>query len=225
MMAVERGSAPKTLEAYRTDLTDASAFAKSRGVALEAASESLLSDWLQDLSRRELSAASQKRRRSALRQFFQFELAEGRRPDDPTVRLDAAKGPKALPKTLTPHEVQRLLAAALLVKADEAGAPSTSGIRAHLAVELLYSTGLRASELVGLSLASLPRDGDGIVIKGKGNRERLILLRAQARAAIERWLKVRDQYLPDGPKRALASKWLFPSRTAEADTAVASGDC
>ncbi len=215
MMAVERGAAPKTLEAYRTDLADAAGFTRARGSALEDASEALLADWLQDLARRGLAVASLRRRRSAIRQFFQFRLGEGLRADDPTRHLDMAQGARPLPRTLSVEEVRALIAAArtLAGTADEGG-PSLAGRRAHVLLELLYSTGLRASELVSLPLAALPRAGEGLVVRGKGGRERMVVLRPQAREALTAWLEVREAWLPDGPRRANASKWLFPSRTS-----------
>ena len=152
--------------------------------------------WYADLSRRGLSAATASRRRSAIRQFYRFALAEGWRKDDPSRRLEAPRRGRPLPRVLTREEMEALLKAA---GAEE----RASGVRLVCLMELTYASGLRVSELLNLKLEAVARDPAYLVVRGKGGKERLAPLNGPAREAIKAWLPLREPQ--DSP-------WLFPSR-------------
>ena len=196
MMAVERDASPHTLSAYARDLNDAEEAAAG---GLMAADETAIEGWFADLSRRGLSPATQARRRSAVRQFYRFALAEGWRADDPSRRLDAPKQGRPLPKTLTSDEIERLIAAA---SAREGAA----GVRLICLMELAYASGLRVSELLGLKVQAVRRDPTHLIVRGKGGKERLAPLNDAARTAVKAWLVQRD-----ADKARADSSWLFPS--------------
>ena len=195
MMAVERDASAHTLSAYARDLNDAEASASG---GLMAADETAIEAWFADLSRRGLSPATQARRRSAVRQFYRFALAEGWRADDPSRRLDAPKQGRPLPKTLSRDEIERLIAAAT---AREGAA----GVRLICLMELAYASGLRVSELLGLKVQAVLRDPAYLIVRGKGGKERLAPLNDAARTAVKAWLVLRDA------KARADSSWLFPS--------------
>jgi integrase/recombinase XerD len=197
MMAVERDASPHTLAAYARDLADAET---ATGGLMQADAEGLES-WFADLSRRGLSAATAARRRSAVRQFYRFALAEGWRGDDPSRRLDAPRQGRALPKVLSRDEIDRLLQAA-------ARKDAAAGLRLVALVELAYASGLRVSELLALRVEAVRRDPAYLIVRGKGGTERLAPLNGAAREAVKAWLAARDEKrkpeMPDSP-------WLFPS--------------
>jgi integrase/recombinase XerD len=192
MMAAERGASKHTLDAYLRDLDD---FAGFCGVAVEEADTATLRDFLSDMSERGLAPRTAARRLSALRQFFHFLMADGRRKDDPTHGLDSPRLGRPLPKYLGETAIDALLTAA---KREE-GALAR---RNEAILELLYATGLRVSELCGLPAATFARGQSTLVVRGKGNKERMIPLGLPALRAVEAWMAVRE------PK---ASRWLFPA--------------
>ena len=202
MMAVERAAARNTLVAYARDLADASGFLAARGRDLGQASAEDVEAYFAALGARGLSAATAARRRSAVRQFYRFVLGEGWRADDPSRRVEAPKKGRSLPKVLSREEMDRLIAAA---GAGEAA----QGVRLACMIELAYASGLRTSELTGLTLAALARDPAYLIVKGKGGKERLAPLNETARAAVKAYLAVRPGFLPRGQK---ANPWLFASR-------------
>jgi len=202
MMAVERAAARNTLVAYARDLADASGFLAARGRDLGQASAEDVEAYFAALGARGLSAATAARRRSAVRQFYRFVLGEGWRADDPSRRVEAPKQGRSLPKVLSREEMDRLIAAA---GAGEAA----QGVRLACMIELAYASGLRTSELTGLTLAALARDPAYLIVKGKGGKERLAPLNETARAAVKAYLAVRPGFLPRGQK---ANPWLFASR-------------
>lgn len=200
MMAVERDASPHTLAAYGRDLADAESALTSDGGLMQAPAEAV-ETWFADLSRRGLSAATAARRRSSVRQFYRFALAEGWRTDDPSRRLDAPKQGRPLPKSLSRDEIDRLLAAA-------AARDAAAGLRLVALVELAYASGLRVSELLGLKVEAVRRDPAYLIVRGKGGKERLAPLNPAARAALKAWLTARDaRRKPETPD----SPWLFPS--------------
>jgi len=196
MMAVERDASPHTLAAYSRDLADAET---ATGCLMHADAERL-ETWFADLSRRGLSAATAARRRSAVRQFYRFALAEGWRADDPSRRLDAPKQGRALPKVLSRDEIDRLLQAA-------ARKDAAAGLRLVALVELAYASGLRVSELLALRVEAVRRDPAYLIVRGKGGKERLAPLNGAAREAVKAWLTARDAKR----KPEADSVWLFPS--------------
>jgi len=200
MMAVERDASPHTLAAYGRDLADAESALTSDGGLMQAPAEAVEA-WFADLSRRGLSAATAARRRSSVRQFYRFALAEGWRTDDPSRRLDAPRQGRPLPKSLSRDEIDRLLAAA-------AARDAAAGLRLVALVELAYASGLRVSELLGLKVEAVRRDPAYLIVRGKGGKERLAPLNPAARTALKAWLTARDaRRKPETPD----SPWLFPS--------------
>jgi len=202
MMSVERSAAKNTLTAYARDLTDAQGFLAGRGRDLASASAEDVEAYFNALGAKGLSPATAARRRAAVRQFYRFVLGEGWRSDDPSRRVEAPKKGRSLPKVLAREEVDSLIVAA-------AGRDGAQGLRLACMVELAYASGLRISELTGLSLAALARDPAYLIVRGKGGKERLAPLNDAARAAVKAYLDVREVFLPKGDK---ANAWLFPSR-------------
>lgn len=202
MMAVERAAARNTLTAYARDLSDADGFLTGTSGGLASASAVDVEAYFTDLGVRGLSPATASRRRAAVRQFYQFVLGEGWRTDDPSRRVEAPKRGRSLPKVLSRPEMDRLIAAAT-------ARDGAQGLRFGCMVELAYASGLRISELTGLSLAALARDPAYLIVKGKGGKERLAPLNDAARTAVKAYLDVRPGFLPRGDK---ANPWLFPSR-------------
>jgi integrase/recombinase XerD len=200
MMSAERGAAANTLASYRRDLDDAAEAIGDLGNAGTAE----LRAYLGDIASRGFAATSQARKLSVLRQFFKFLYSEGLRPDDPTGTLDAPRKERPLPKTLSETETSRLL--------DRAATEATekphdlTALRMHALVEVLYATGLRVSELVGLPLSVALRDDRFFVVTGKGNKERMVPLSPKARAAMRAWQAIRAK----APAFA-ESPFLFPA--------------
>lgn len=208
MLIAERGASANTVDAYRRDLGDLQAFLAKRDSSVERADAKVLRDYFAHLGERGFAPRTAARRLSALRQFHRFLYAEGIRPDDPTAGLGSPRQGRPLPKYLSEGEVDALLA----VVRKRGGA---EGVRLTLLLELIYATGLRVSELVGLPLASIARDRRTLTVRGKGGKERLVPLSEPAREALESWLPVREAALA-GKKKVAArmSRWLFPSSGA-----------
>lgn len=210
MMSAERGASINTLSAYRRDLLDFSGHRAAKGGNVKSASRDDIKAYLSVLSRSGVSGSTQARRLSALRQFFGFLYSEGRRKDDPTDAIEAPKRQRPLPKTLSHEDMD-----ALIREARARSEKSSEGLRLLCMVEILYASGLRVSELMTLPLAAA-RNRDGFVlVRGKGDKERLAPLNNAARTAIRDYLAVRDQFLPPGVRRSHAERFLFPSRGAE----------
>src|ERR1700677_1677884 len=193
MLVAERGAARNTRLAYEADLTDFASFTAARGVNPAKADSAVLQSYMASLTRAGLAARTAARRLSALRQFHRFLLREGVRTDDPTALLDAPKLPHALPKYLTEQEVEALLAAA-------ATRPGIHGLAAVAALEILYATGLRISELLGLPRRALAGDAAVLMIRGKGGKDRIVPLSDTAKEAAAALVAQQDSN----------TRWLFP---------------
>jgi integrase/recombinase XerD len=205
MLAAERGAGKNTLAAYGRDLEDFADYLSGRRSVATATTDDIRA-YLGELASRGLQPATVARRLSAIRQLYRFLYAEGQRGDDPAAVLEGPKRSRGLPKTLTLGEVDRLLTVAA---ACDAQAPLMMRLRAaRLAclVELLYATGLRVSELVALPLSAARRDARVIVVRGKGNKERMVPLNDAAKRAMTAYLALAAE-----TGSAAASKWLFPS--------------
>lgn len=211
MLAAERGAAANTLAAYRRDLESFAGFLKPRRRPPEAAGAEDLRAFLSQLARAGMAPRTAARRLSALRQFYRFLVSEGLREDDPSAGIDSPRQGRALPKILSEEEVDRLLTTARAQKDPD-------GLRLAALVELLYATGLRVSELVSLRLAAAQRDQRLLIVRGKGDKERMVPLSEAARDSLRDYLAVRAAHLPKAGKGAKAARpespWLFPSRGA-----------
>ncbi len=203
MMSVERGAADNTLASYRRDLEDASATIKG---GLADASSADIRGYLGGIASRGFAASSQARKLSTLRQFFKFLYAENLRPDDPTGVLDSPRKDRALPKTMAEAETGRLLDRAALEAESSEDTDPVAARRMHALVEVLYATGLRVSELVSLPVTVALRDERFFMVRGKGNKERMVPLSPKARDAMRAWLAARD-----ADPRFEDSPYLFPS--------------
>ncbi|MFM6831878.1 MAG: tyrosine recombinase [Novosphingobium sp.] len=192
MLAAERGAAQNTLVAYGRDLASAREAIGELTSADRAALASLAESWS------DLAASSLARKCSALRQFFGFLVDEGLREDDPSAALPRPRTRRPLPRLLDHAEVGLLLAQA----ESEALGKGAVGARMLALLELLYGSGLRATELVSLPLNAVPRDAPFLTITGKGGQQRLVPVSTRARHALTAWLAQR----PSGGKH------VFPSR-------------
>ena len=203
MLAAERGAARNTLMAYAADLADFAAFAAAAGMAVAGCDVATLRGYMASLSHAGLAARTAARRLSALRQFHRFLLREDIRSDDPTLLLDAPRLPSALPKYLSETEVDALLAAT-------SHRPPAQAAVMRAALEILYATGLRVSELLALPRAALAGDSMLLFVRGKGGRERIVPLSDAARDAAA-------ALVARGVARGTAHRkrpqtWLFPGR-------------
>jgi integrase/recombinase XerD len=194
MMAAERGASRNTLAAYRRDLEQAAA---SMNGAIETAGVADLRQLMAGYQ--SLAASSAARKLSALRQFFAFLLHEGDRADNPALDIARPTTRRPLPRILTHDHVERLFAQAEQEAAGEA--PPAAAVRMLLLLELLYGSGLRASELVSLPRRAIAREHEFLIIRGKGDKERLVPLSDRARRVLGRWM----------PLIAEGAVWLFPS--------------
>lgn len=181
MLAAERGAAGNTLAAYRRDLTGAAALIGDLTRAGPDDLARLGEEWA------DLAPASLARKASALRQFYGFLRDDGRREDDPSDALPKVRARRPLPRLLSHAQIAALFA---LAEAD-AAAGTPEAVRMLALLELLYGSGLRASELVGLPLAAVPRDAPFVSITGKGGQQRLVPVGERAMAALRQWLRLR----------------------------------
>lgn len=214
MLAAERGASANTLDAYRRDLADLETHLAANGLAIEDAGTRDLKRYISSLADRGLAPASRARKLSSLRQLYKFLLAEGLIDDDPSEGMEGPKRQRALPRTLSVAEVDRLLERARARIDGLAGRERYSALRLHCLVEMLYATGMRVSELVSLPRTVLAGDDRVLTIRGKGGRERMVPLSTPAREALHRYLSIGDNP-EDGLSRTVATRWLFPSRSEE----------
>jgi len=207
MQAAERGAGNNTLDAYRNDLADLVAHLRAAQRSISDASTDDLRGFLSSLAARGFAASSLARRLSAVRQLYRFLYAEGKRSDDPAAVLEGPKRARTLPKILSIAEVDGLLAKARIDAENDKQPPAQRLRAARLLclLEVVYATGLRVSELVALPASSARRDQRMLVVRGKGNKERLVPLNQAAKRAMDEYLKLRAEAKLD------KSKWLFPS--------------
>jgi integrase/recombinase XerD len=216
MLAAEQGAGDNTLDAYRRDLTDFSEFLGRSGQNFAGAETEVLRNYLADLDARGFKSSSVARRLSAMRHLFRFLLNERIRSDDPAAILSGPKRGRGLPKVLSISDVDRMLTRAKeLTEQDVSPQQRLRALRLHCLLEVLYATGLRVSELVALPLSASRRDARMIVVRGKGNKERLVPLNEASRQAMADYLAAMEVLKPEKKKSAgsstSSSKWLFPS--------------
>ncbi|MBP7721694.1 MAG: site-specific tyrosine recombinase XerD [Alphaproteobacteria bacterium] len=218
MLTTERGAALNTRHAYWRDLADVSLYLRSkRNSDIDKATAEDLKAYLKDLSEKVHSKGINKskiavrtvaRRLSALRQFYRFAVSENVRKDDPTSTIESPKQGRTLPKTLSEADVTTL------IKTASAGGSSES-IRLVCLLEMLYATGLRVSELVGLPMSALGQGNQFLMVSGKAGRERMVPLSDPAQKALKKYTDVRKQFIGSDDQKTRQEKWVFPSRTSD----------
>lgn len=208
MQAAERGAGENTLAAYRNDLDDLTAHLRAAGRTIAKADTDDLRGFLKSLDERGFAASSLARRLSAVRQLYRFLYAEGKRGDDPAAVLEGPKRVLTLPKILSIAEVDGLLtqARANAENGEQPKAMRQRAARLLCLLEVVYATGLRVSELVALPASAARRDQQMLVVRGKGNKDRLVPLNNAAKRAMAEYLTLRHEAGHDAK-----NKWLFPS--------------
>ncbi len=208
-LLVERNAADNTLEAYRRDLEQA---AEALPCALDQADASALRDYLRGLTDQGFAKSSIARKRSALKQYFAFLSDEGLRSDNPADALKVATAPRALPKILSPEQVNALLDQAQkdveAARASDQALALGEALRTWALLEILYASGLRVSELVSLPLSAIQSNVGALIVTGKGNKQRLVPLGRAAQSALAAYLEKRAIFLPP---RLAAQPYVFPS--------------
>jgi len=205
MLAAERGASPNTIEAYRRDLEGFLEYLSNAGVVPFMAGTQNIQGYIATMAHAGQAPTSRSRRLSAIKQYYRFLFAESLIDADPTAGLQGPKKQRSLPKVLSIAEVDRLLDASQKRCDGVEGRAMFRALRFHCLLEILYATGMRVSELVGLPRTVLRGDKRVFSIRGKGGRERLVPLNAAARVALDRFLDVSGRF--DN------SAWLFPSKS------------
>ncbi|WP_149586613.1 site-specific tyrosine recombinase XerD [Tabrizicola flagellatus] len=209
--AADLGAARNTQLAYGRDLVDFADWLNRRGSDLAGADRAAVEDYLVRCDAEGLSQATRARRLSSIRQLYRFAFEEGWRADNPALRLTGPGKAQGLPKTLSEAEVARLMEAA-----RTRGRTEADRLRDTALFELLYATGLRVSELVGLPVAAVRGDPRMILVRGKGDKERMVPLSTPARAALASWLAHRDRAEEAARQQGRApSRFLFPGEGRE----------
>ncbi|WP_234684754.1 site-specific tyrosine recombinase XerD [Bradyrhizobium monzae] len=213
MLAAEQGAGPNTLDAYRRDLTDFSEFLGRTGHGFADAETQTLRDYLADLDTRGFKSSSVARRLSAMRHLFRFLLNERIRTEDPAAILSGPKRGRGLPKVLSISDVDRMLRRAKETSdaADASPSQRLRSLRLYCLLEVLYATGLRVSELVSLPRTAAKRDARMIVVRGKGDKERLVPLNEASRQAMADYLAATEAAKGEKKGSVATTKWLFPS--------------
>jgi integrase/recombinase XerD len=204
MLAAERGAARNTLEAYERDLDDYTGFVAGD---LGAIGPDDIRAWLGDLAGRGLKASSAARKLSAVRQFHRFLYTEGLTGSDPSAAIEGPRQGRPLPKVVSVADVDRLIETARLASEREGLSPAArlKALRMRCLIEMLYATGLRVSELIALPLSAATTRERFLVVRGKGDKDRLVPLNEAAREAARAYLAVLREM------GSAESRWLFPS--------------
>ncbi len=204
MMSAERGAAENSLQAYGRDLSHYLEFLQAQDQTLETAGSDTIRDYLASLEAQGFSRATAARRLSAVRQFHRFMYGEGIMAANPAAIVESPKSARSLPQILSIDDIGVLLAEAGVRVERATGKARLKAERLHCLLELLAATGLRVSELVGLTVRAVASDDAFLTIKGKGGRERLVPISDRARQVLAGYLK----------SLGGQSKWLFPSHGA-----------
>jgi integrase/recombinase XerD len=191
----ELGLSRNTLAAYRSDLAHFARWLQARGLALQGVDRAVIHDYLGLRLREGYGARSNARLLSCLRHFYRWLLRDGAIAEDPTALVESPKLPRSLPKAPGEREVEALLAAPLLDSAE--------GLRDKAMLELLYATGLRVSELVGLGVDEVNLRQGAVRVRGKGGKDRLVPLGDEAQHWLGRWLA--------GPRAELLARSASPA--------------
>jgi integrase/recombinase XerD len=196
-LRVEKGLSDNTIQAYRRDMVKFAAYAASHKLSTKGIKRGDVVDFLASLYRKGLDSRSVARHLVTIRHFFRFSLMEGYVQDDPAATIESPRFRQSLPSFLSLEEVDRLLA--------QPDTSATVGLRDRAMIELMYSCGLRVSELCGLRVADLQAESGCLRCIGKGNKERLVPVGRQALEAVQRYLRgSRPKLLREG-----SSPYLF----------------
>ncbi len=206
MMTVERNAANNTCISYKNDLDDFLAFCKKYKKTLDKVQNDEIREYIIYLSKEKLDTKTIARRISALRQFFQFLFTENIISDNPALNIDLPKTSKTLPGVLSEQEVDSLIKTCYQDASPE-------GLRLTALLEILYASGMRVSELVTLKISDVQTKNNNneiksyIIVKGKGNKERLVVIHDKAIIALQEYLKNISIFTDNKNE-----KWLFPSK-------------
>ena len=198
MQVAEHGASLNTVAAYRRDLENLSFFLQNRGVTFCQASAQDLHDYIVFLKSQQYALKTQSRHLSALREFYRFLYSEDMISSNPTDYLDSPKTQKSLPKYLSEEDVFSLIHNA-----------SQVSLRLQTLLEVLYASGMRVSELVGLPVSAVTQSQKHLYIVGKGNKERIVPLNEKACECLDKWMTIRGTLYP----RADKNRWLFPAKS------------
>ena len=198
MQVAERGASSNTVAAYQRDLIALEDFLKDKNTDLLHVSNQDLRDYLAYLTQQHYALKTQSRHLSCIREFYRFLYSENRIKKNPTDYLEAPKTQKSLPKYLSEEDITLLI--------ENAAKENT---RLQTLLEMLYASGMRVSELVGLPVTAVTREKKRIYVTGKGNKERIVPLNDRACEKLEIWLTQREILYP----RADQNKWLFPAKS------------
>lgn len=205
MLVAEKARAKNSLEAYQRDLIDLADFSSSDLLTLTADD---LRAWLADLKARGLAASTTARRLSAARQFFLFLFRDGIRTDNPAAHLESPRRGRSLPKLLSEDDVDRLLD---FVNQSHTEQNTLKSARQRVLLEMLYATGLRISELVGMPRRAVSADMSVLIVRGKGDKERMLPMGGKAIEALREYLMLLDATSSDKE----CSPYIFPSRGSD----------
>ncbi|MGH1399052.1 MAG: site-specific tyrosine recombinase XerD [Alphaproteobacteria bacterium] len=217
MLTTERGAAKNTVQAYWRDLADVSLYLRNeKSSDVNSATTDELKAYLKDLAAKKntkgnkntlIAVRTVARRLSALRQYYRFLISESKRADDPTSTIESPKQTRTLPKTLSEGEVDQLIKTAA-----RGGKPEA--VRLVALLEILYASGLRVSELVGLPMSAIGEDSQFLLVTGKAGRDRMVPLSEPAQEAMGKYMDVRKVFI-GSENQARQEQWVFPSRTSD----------
>lgn len=205
MMSAERGAAKNSLAAYGRDLQGYLEFLMQKGLDLKLVRTDHVREFLADAEHKGLARSTAARRLSAVKQFHLFLQGEGQLTDNPAAIVEGPKAARPLPKMLNDAQMVALLAACEARVAKSEGKHLFKALRLQCLLELLAATGLRVSELVGLSYRAALTDDAFLTIKGKGGRERIVPFSQRARGFLQTYVKALKNETDSEPK------WLFAS--------------
>ena len=205
MLAAERGAAANTLSAYGRDLDAYGTFLNESGASLKDSRPEHIKAYLAHLEAQGMARSTAARKLSCIRQFHRFLHGDGLASDNPATAIESPRAARPLPKMISQEDVERLIATQRNRLAVAEGKAVLKAWRALCLLELLYASGLRVSELVGLTLREVSADRDFITVRGKGGRERMVPVSASARDVLDGYIEAMAR---SGAKE---QKWLFPS--------------
>ena len=205
MLIAERGATENTISSYRKDIKDLHDYLTLNHIKLDKVTSSTIKDFIIELSNRNLGAKTIGRKISTFRQFFSFLVSDGIFKENPTLNIIMPKRPESIPKALSQDILNKLIKTANDNTTKE-------GLRDCTMLEILYSTGMRISELVSLEMKALESFSNEseinlLIVEGKGKKERAVILNQIAGIALKNYLNIRSKFLSNGAK----SNWVFPS--------------